>query len=333
MHYVKQNFLAGLQLCSLEAINAAARRWTFRCRRSVKPASTARYDNGYIAKVKTIHISELMRLVEAAAPAILDYSVGFVKAVTMSNSGPEPEFDAVLGGSGVLVTANGRYAILTADHVIQNLPKNGPVGLIMLGRGGGIDHQFILEMDFVQTVTVGRGENESLGPDLAVIILPRKDIGRLEVWKTFYNLSKRKTEMLSNLPPSEGGPWLLSGLIAEMTEELPPRRGMTKHYSFKGLCGPVIVPGARSDENFDYFTVEVNCGKPYDLPESFGGCSGCGLWRLVLRENAGGWTLDDILLGGIAFYQSALLEGRRNIECHACKSIYSNVEELLAGRG
>jgi len=27
VHYVKQNFLAGLQLASLEAINAAARRW------------------------------------------------------------------------------------------------------------------------------------------------------------------------------------------------------------------------------------------------------------------------------------------------------------------
>lgn len=210
-----------------------------------------------------------MPLVEAAAPAILDYSVGFVKAVTISNSGPEPEFDAVLGGTGVLVTANGRYAILTANHVIQNLPKEGPVGLILLGRGGGIDHQFILEMDFVETVTIGRGDNESLGPDLALIILPPKDVGRLKVWKTFYNLSKRKTEILANPPPHAGGPWLLSGLIGEMTQEHPPRQGMIKHFSFKGLCGPVVLPGARSDKNFDYFTVEVNCGKPVQLAGKF----------------------------------------------------------------
>jgi hypothetical protein len=55
-----------------------------------------------------------MQIVEAAAPTMLDYSVGFVKAVIMSNSGPAPEIDAVLGGSGVLVTANGRNAILRA---------------------------------------------------------------------------------------------------------------------------------------------------------------------------------------------------------------------------
>jgi hypothetical protein len=283
--------------------------------------------------MQRIQPSDLIRLVKVAEPSLLDWTVGFVKAVERAGAGAEETVDAVLAGTGVLVTANGRHAILTANHVLQNLPKAGPTGLILLSKSGGMDHQFMLEMDYMQKVTVGQGSNEGLGPDLALIVLPRNDVSRLEVWKSFYNLSKRKNRMLERNPTKEKGFWVLCGLIGEMTQEMPPLPGMARNFAFKGLCGPVVVPGMRNDEQFDYCTVEVNCGQPYDLPESFGGCSGCGLWRLVLREDAGSWRLDDLLLGGIAFYESAVHEGRRNIECHGCKSIYSNAEESLAGRG
>jgi len=276
-----------------------------------------------------IQKSDLMRLVEQAAPGILDWTVGFVKAVIIDDSQSEPEMDAVLAGTGVLVAAGGRHGILTADHVIQNLPKTGPVGLILLGRTGGIDHQFVLEMDFVQKLTLGRGVDESLGPDLGLIVLPAKDVTRLEIWKTFYNLTKRKAKALSIPPEDHAISWVISGLVGEMTEKMTPRDGM-KRFSFKGICGPLLVTSARKDTTFDYFAAEVNCGKPFDLPESLGGCSGCGLWQLVLDEHAGKWTLNEALLGGIAFYQSALIDGRRNIEFHGISSIYRNVEEALA---
>ena len=74
---------------------------------------------GNITPVK-IQKSDLMRMVEQAAPGILDWTVGFVKAVIIDDSQPEPEMDAVLAGTGVLVVAGDRHGILTADHVLPN---------------------------------------------------------------------------------------------------------------------------------------------------------------------------------------------------------------------
>jgi hypothetical protein len=57
-----------------------------------------------------------------------NYSVGFVKL--------DPRGEEVTqAGSGTLVRADGRHAILTADHVLSNLPDIGSVGLALSLRG------------------------------------------------------------------------------------------------------------------------------------------------------------------------------------------------------
>lgn len=60
--------------------------------------------------MKQIHISELMPLVQSVQGDLADWTVGFVKAIETSKG----NYDGVLAGSGVLVTGNGRHAILTA---------------------------------------------------------------------------------------------------------------------------------------------------------------------------------------------------------------------------
>ena len=100
--------------------------------------------------------------------------------------------------------------------------------------------------------------------------------------------------------------------------------------AFKGLCGPVVVTRIRNNDQFDYFSAEVNFGKSHNLPSSYGGCSGSGLWRLVLGEKGGAWTVDAIHLGGIAYYESAPVDDRRFIECHGFKGIYDHVVRALA---
>jgi len=280
--------------------------------------------------MKKIHISKLMPAVEIARGDLSDWSVGFVKAITTSKSGDKETFAGVLAGSGVLITANGLHAILTADHVLKALPKTGPVGLILLSRLGLFDHQFLLQMDYVQKITVARGSDEAAGPDLGLLVLPRSDVARLESRKLFHNLDKRKIKMLAEASADKIGPWIMCGLVGEMTENTTPLAGMSTAIAFKGLCGPVVVTRVRHDEKFDYFSVEVNFGKGRGLPESYGGCSGSGLWRLVLGEKNGALTVEEIHLGGIAYYESAPHGDRKYIECHGCKSIYENVVAAMA---
>lgn len=280
--------------------------------------------------MRQIHISELMSLVETARADLADCTVGFVKAIRTSKPGDEETFEGVLAGSGVLVTANGRHAILTADHVLKALPKTGAVGLVLLSRLGLFDHQFLLEMDYVQKLTVARGSDEASGPDLALLVLPQSDVGRLQSKKIFHNLNKRKTKMLGEPGADKIGPWVMCGLIGEMTENTKPLPGMNTAIAFKGLCGPVVVSRVRQDGKFDYLSAEVNFGKDRGLPESYGGCSGSGLWRLVLGEKDGAFFVEDICLGGIAYYESAPHGDRCFIECHGIRSIYENALDALA---
>jgi hypothetical protein len=240
--------------------------------------------------MKQINIAELMRLVETVAPDLTDWTVGFVKAIETSKD----NYDGVLAGSGVLVTGNGRHAILTADHVTKTLPDSGPVGLVMLTRRGLVDHQFLLEMEHVQKVSVGSSNESESGPDLALLLLPQSEVGRIQARKLFHNLNKRKQRMIAEPSADKIGPWIMCGLVGEMTQTAKPLAGMSSAIAFKGLCGPIVVSKARQEEPFDYFSAEVNFGKSRGLPESYGGCSGSGMWRLVVGENSSGHFVEDV---------------------------------------
>jgi hypothetical protein len=77
---------------------------------------------------RIVTASELPLLFEMTAARIGQFSIGFVKIVG-------DEDDAVIAGAGTLITAGGRSAILTADHVLAGLPKQGTVGLVFPEAG------------------------------------------------------------------------------------------------------------------------------------------------------------------------------------------------------
>src|SRR6267378_2669899 len=69
---------------------------------------------------RIVTASELPLLFEMTAARMGQFSIGFVKI--LGN-----EDDAVIAGAGTLVTAGRRFGILTADHVLAGLPKQGSV--------------------------------------------------------------------------------------------------------------------------------------------------------------------------------------------------------------
>jgi hypothetical protein len=279
-----------------------------------------------------IKVSELMPFVKEASSIALDWTVGFVRPFEIPRRNGPPTVDAGLGGTSVLVSANGNYAILTADHVLQYLPDDGPVGLVLLDRRGLVHHRFLLNMRFLKKIRVGRGREESLGPDLGLLSLTIGDVNRLKAKKSFYNLTIRK-KSVSNLPPvNEISPWMIQGFIDELTEKSEPLPGMKANYAFKAITGPVRLAKTRQQDGFDYFSIEVNSNASYTLPRSFGGASGCGIWYMdfVKTEDIKTFRLNQVVLGGMAFYQSEMDDERRFIECHSVESIYNRAEAVLA---
>jgi hypothetical protein len=274
---------------------------------------------------RTLNSSEFMPMLETVRADLVDSTVGFVNF----HPAHEPT-EIVLAGSGTLVSAGGFRAILTAAHVISNLPDSGPVGLILPTRFGPHRHQTKIEMQTVRKIIIARGTDEDKGPDIGLLILPSADLARFSDRKIFSNLSKRRKKMLHDPHPAIRGAWVLCGMVGEWTTNLPKERGYEHGKGFNGLCSPVALVNERQETDFDYFSIQAANNESYEGPESFGGCSGGGLWHLIIREREDKTLfIDEMLLAGVAFYQSGWIDGRNTIECHGRKSIYGTVVETL----
>lgn len=67
-----------------------------------------------------------------------------------------------------------------------------------------------------------------------------------------------------------------------------------------------------------------------ELPSSFGGCSGGGIWQVPLRKNEEGKIeAEEHLLSGVVFYQTGFAEGVRRLKCHGRKTVYNRVPEYV----
>jgi len=276
---------------------------------------------------RTLTAAEIPHVLSAANDWISDYAVGFAKL-----SGNGTAEDADLGGSGTLVTAGGHHAILTADHVLDNLPSRGELGLILPTRFVPRLHRAVIKAELARRVTIGDASYDSNGPDLGLLVLPQADVLKLEATKTFYNLDKRRDRMLSAPPTLDMGGWIVCGMVAEWTSDLPPEAGFSRVKIFRGISGFGVVRTERYDgERFDYLEFETKYNAAYQGPDSFKGLSGGGLWQIVLEEHDGAVTISDVLLSGVIYFQSDLLGEIRTLFCHGRRSIYEHAVKSLAG--
>lgn len=264
-------------------------------------------------------------LLEAATHEIADYAVGFAKFIDDRTGA-----DAHLAGSGTLVAIDETHGILTADHVLQHLPNTGEVGLILPTQFHAQLHRFTIRMEFADKIRVGRGPVDSDGPDLAVLVLPPSDVGTIQSSKSFYNLSGRQREVVSRCWAVDLGIWCLCGMVHEWTTDAAPERGYDRVKLFRGMYAGGKVIGEHTRTGFDYLDFGAKYGRGYEGPESFEGCSGGGLWQLVIgKSEAGEAVVTDKVLSGVAFYQSALEDGIRVIRCHGPRSIYVSVVDKM----
>lgn len=265
---------------------------------------------------------------ENAARELSDYAVSFVKLQETS-----AQIDAQLAGSGTLVEIGGTHAILTADHVLEHLPSNGEVGLILPTRFQPQLHRFTLNMEFVEKFRIAKGTHESDGPDLALLILHPSQVGAVKAIKSFYNLSKRRDQILSNPPEINVGVWVLSGMAHEWTVDTTPERGYERVKVFRGIHGAGLVEVEYMRNGYDFLEFKAKYNESYKGPKSYGGYSGGGLWHLLIAKHEDrGLEVADRILSGVAFYQSPIEGQIRTIKCHGRQSIYRNAIDSIRQR-
>ena len=271
---------------------------------------------------KVLTWQDCPELGQMTAEYLAPYIVGFVKIRQPAQD------DAFLAGSGTLIQVEERFGILTADHVIAELPRSGQLGLVLpKGPIPQLDRHTVTA-DHVKFVQVAPASFSSLGPDLGYLLLPEPERLKLEVHKIFYSLSKRRAEMLAAPRPIDYGGWCITGMVDEWTRDLAPKRGYRRVKGFHGFCGLGVVNSERSDDHIDYLNFETKFDEAYEGPGNFQGVSGGGLWQVIYEERNGIISIRDALLSGVVFYQTEIQSGI-TLSCHGRRSIYQNVHDSI----
>jgi hypothetical protein len=232
-------------------------------------------------------------------------------------------------GSGTLVDVDGSLNILTAGHV-WNEAKDAP----KLGLGLTMRHPsaFWITDDNLMTVQVlwhgeTSGPHSEWGPDLALVRLHRpEDIERIKAHKSAVNLSQHRTEFLAAQLAGNRA-CAITGMVGEWTHTDVDHatRMISGTPRLQAFFGPSI-PGRHERDGYDYVDVAVNLRLP-DVPQSFGGVSGGGLWEIGLSKTPSGAISWDgkRRFRGVAFWQqSPTPDGLSMIRCHGPHSVFTS---------
>ena len=211
------------------------------------------------------------------ADAVLDkvkhFTVGFGRA------GDTP----AAKGTGVLIKHGELHGILTCAHVAKHLKElKQPVGIVRLNRG--LAQQFgTLNMDQVFSYAAGEEPWTKGDDDISFIHLPPHLVGNIARDCVFLdaekNFSKPEPDDWSSLIRAHS----VFGLVEQFTGATTRQNGRATT-----LLTGVLTSGVLLD--LDALTATLECFEENlpDLPDSFGGTSGGGLWRVYVRKRDNG---------------------------------------------
>lgn len=247
-------------------------------------------------------------------------------------------------GSGTFVECNSHFGILSAHHVIgegiglksfrSNSSKKLGVAIAVKADQNpeevkGIQH---LEFDLQHICPheIGSPPNckyNEYGPDLIFLeILDREKLGTIKAYSSFWNISY-ESNLVNNCYDNLSCIWAVCGLPQDWIE--------LQDSSFGRIIGCQCLIGfggieKRFDKDgFDYFDMVVNPNSKNDIPSTFKGMSGGGLWKVLLicTGNLQNVKINDIIFSGVIFY--GLEQDHLIIRSHGAKSIYEKFPKIL----
>ena len=242
--------------------------------------------------------------------------------------------DISSAGSGTLTTIGSIHGILTAAHVIDALPKKGPVGIITYGGDSGRLQPFTIEMANATPVVIRKDAFTVLGPDLGFLRLPSESVGWLTAQNSFYNLVRYRNDVLLNKEPASDHIDIVTGIVNQLTMQKTTgdEPGTWKRLFTVLFCRASLVAMRYVDDLGLYYFLPSN-EVDFTLPENFEGMSGGAVWRLYVSKNANDkLNVVDRRLIAVPFYQSPPLNGERELICQGPRGIYRSLIDAVTNK-
>ncbi len=230
-------------------------------------------------------------------------------------------------GSGTLVQVSGTHYILTAAHVWHKARDAEQIGLVITDRPSS----FTMHRDAICVKELWKGKESEWGPDLALLKLGLSDVSTIGARKSFLNLAQQRAVSAAHPPNTEKGLWALTGMVGQFGEVQTRPEAGTIEFHAQGRGFFSNIRQMHLHEGYDYLDASVKLNLP-DVPSTFGGLSGGGLWEVRLSRTKGGKISRDGIphFRGVAFWETEESDGRRAIRCHGPGSIFERAWESWA---
>jgi hypothetical protein len=257
-----------------------------------------------------------------AARAVAHFSVGFAM-LTVRDSIEE----AIPAGSGTLVSIGSLDGVLTAGHVLQNLPDRGHVGLLRFPGHSALLQKQTIDMALADKVIIAADSPGPTGPDLGFLRLPPLNVENLRATNSFHNIAAKR-DAVAAAQPAIAYIDAVIGVVAEWTKDAVPTRPSTRYKNFELLfCGGKIV-SKDSAGFFDLCRFEPSFQEGVPPPSSYGGVSGGGIWRIYFEPDGSNHVHENRLVG-LAFYEWPASDGSHHLICHGPRSIYDHLIDAV----
>jgi hypothetical protein len=220
--------------------------------------------------------------------------------------GAQPDYR----GTASCVATEGASYLLTAAHV-WNALQGDTFAL-------GLKEDRLLtavEKQVVSPSLLSAGPPYEWGPDLALIRLPQPAAWEISQEKAFYNLDRERPE--PGAAAERDNFWALVGAPAEQAV-FSPTESILRLCLFDSWTSPRECQRG----GLDYRDLALDHTRRKGLPQSYGGISGSGLWRIPITRSGDqiSWR-HSVRLEGVAFFQVPMAGPQQVIRCHGPKSI------------
>jgi len=253
------------------------------------------------------------------------FNIGFIKlSVRVANPKEVVEYGEC-AGSGTLVCLNGQEGILTAAHVLEELPSQGEIGLLLAGNQPKIPTSLKFNANYCRRYVIPGARSKENGPDIAFMTLPPDILSLVKAKASVFNLDKRREQILARNFPTTHCLYCVTGIIAERTVPIKAPNPLQHAALLAGSFEPGGIVPLPDYAGMDLFCFSPQVDVGYTPPFSYQGVSGGGLWKLLVKNMGSDEQLVDCWLNGVAFYQSESANGARTITCHGPRSIYSSL--------
>jgi hypothetical protein len=189
---------------------------------------------------------------------------------------------------------------LTCGHVAEVYGKLSEIGLVRFVAGTGQQRR-MLQIGDAHTIILESSnsfEDSKEVLDLAFTFLPPEVASSVETNGVFLNIEKNRTKVEAHAPVRGKHVDAMLGLVAEFSQA-PFQLGREIISPMRG----VLHTGHVCAQERGLLTVKAMDYNLHELPKSFGGMSGSGLWRVYFTEDEKGADIVDVMLCGIISWQ------------------------------